>query len=392
MSGHRDRAAVVDAVREDLLTRPGELDPDRVARVLSASGTVVGARELLELTALARDHLTGLGDLQDLARPGVTDLLVNPDGSVWEEDGDGLRRTARHLDPDEARSLAVRLATSAGRRLDDASPFVDARLPGGARLHALLPPLSTGATALSLRFPARHGFSLTELGRTGMVDALGDRLLRAVVRSRAAFVVSGGTGTGKTTLLAAMLGEAPARERIIVLEDSRELEIDHPHVVSLQSRPAGAEGSGGVDLVALVRQSLRMRPDRLVLGECRGAEVRELLQALNTGHEGGCGTVHANAAADVPARLEALGALGGLDPQALATQAVSALDLVVHLGRHQGRRRLVEIARLRRGGDGLLEAVLAVDLWGRRPHAGPAWGDLCRRIELPTDLVGEEGS
>ena len=146
MTGNRDRAAVVDAVREDLLTRPGALDPDRVARVLFAAGTVVGARELLELTALARDHLTGLGDLQDLARPGVTDLLVNPDGSVWEEDGEGLRRTARHLDPDQARSLAVRLATSAGRRLDDACPFVDARLPGGARLHALLPPLSTGAT------------------------------------------------------------------------------------------------------------------------------------------------------------------------------------------------------------------------------------------------------
>lgn len=387
MNAHRDRAALVAAIREDLLTRPGNLAPDRVARVLREAGVVVGARELLELTTTARDHLTGLGELQDLVRVGVTDLLVNPDGTVWEEDAAGLRRTGRTLDAEQARDLAVRLATSAGRRLDDASPFVDARLPSGARLHALLPPLSSGGTVLSLRFPAAQGFSLVELRRAALFDQAGEQLIRAVLRSRAAFVISGGTGTGKTTLLAAMLSAADARERLIVLEDSRELDVDHPHVVSLQSRPPSAEGAGGVSLVDLVRQSLRMRPDRLVLGECRGAEVRELLQALNTGHEGGCGTVHANASVDVPARLEALGALGGLDPRSLTTQAISALDVVLHLGRDGGRRRLLEVARLRRGPDGLLQAVPALDLHGDRPVPGPAWEDLCRRINLDPDAL-----
>lgn len=380
---------LIDAVRDDLVHYPGEVDVPRVARLLRAQGRVAGAVELLRLTAQLRDHVHGLGPLQDLATPGVTDILVNPDGSVWAEDARGLHRTGVRLDAEQARSLAVRLATAGGRRLDDASPCADAHLPDGTRLHAVLPPLSTGGTLISLRRPARTRFGLEDLERHGTLTPPARRVLEATIAARAAFVISGGTGTGKTTLLSAMLSAADPSERIVIVEDARELDPDHPHVVHLQARHANAEGAGAVDLAALVRQCLRMRPDRVVVGECRGAEVRELLQALNTGHEGGCGTLHANTARDVPARLEALGALGGLDPAALATQAVSALDLVLHLARRGTRRTLDHVAVLDRDAHGALRAQLAVDVSGPRPVPGPGLEALCRRIGMsPADLGG----
>lgn len=382
MSAAATTDALVERVREDLVEHPGPLDVPRVARILRGQGTVVGAAELLRLVAVLRDHVEGLGPLQDLAVDGVTDILVNADGSVWIDDADGLRPTRRRLEPEAARALAVRLATAGGRRLDDASPCADAHLPDGTRLHAVLPPLSSGGTLISLRRPARRRLSLADLEAAGGMSAGARRALEAIVAARAAFLVSGGTGTGKTTTLGAMLATVPARERVVIVEDARELDPDHPHVVHLQARHANTEGAGAVDLTALVRQCLRMRPDRIVVGECRGAEVRELLQALNTGHEGGCGTVHANTAADVPARLEALGALGGLDPLALATQAASALDLVVHLGRRGGRRRCEQIALLVRGDTGRLAAVPALDLTGDRPAPLAGSAALARRLGL----------
>ena len=175
--------------------------------------------------------------------------------------------------------------------------------------------------------------TLAELEARSMFPPGWAGLLRQLVRRRVAFVVSGGTGVGKTTLLGALLGEAPATERVIVVEDVRELRVDQPQVVRLEARPANVEGAGEVTLTTLVRQALRMRPDRLVLGEARGAEIRELLAALNTGHEGGCGTLHANSAGDVVARFEALGALAGMSPAAVHAQLVSAVDVVVHVGR-----------------------------------------------------------
>jgi pilus assembly protein CpaF len=185
--------------------------------------------------------------------------------------------------------------------------------------------------------------------------------------ARTAFLVSGGTGSGKTTLLASLLGLVPAHERIIVVEDSRELNPDHPHCIRLEARVANAEGAGAVTLTQLVRQALRMRPDRLVVGEVRGAELVDLLIALNTGHEGGCGTVHANAAATVPARLEALAALGGLGREAAHSQIAAAVSVVVHVARDEGRRRVGEVAVLRRAADGLVvtEAALEVTPDGR---------------------------
>ena len=377
---------LLDLVREDLVRSPGPIDVPRIVRVLRRQGRVLGAAATLELTAQLRDHVDGLGPLQALAVPGVTDLLVNDDGTVWVDDADGLHRTALRLGPAQARELAVRLATSGGRRLDDAVPWVDAHLPSGIRFHAVLPPLSPGGAIISLRLPAAQRLDLADLQALGAFTPAARAVLDAIVAARVPFLVTGGTGTGKSTLLAAMLATAPPSERLVVVEDVLELAIDHPHVVHLQSRHPNSEGAGAVDLTALVRQSLRMRPDRIVLGECRGAEVRELLQALNTGHEGGCGTVHANTAADVPARLEALGALGGLDRSALATQVASALQVVVHLGRHDGVRRLEEIALLERTADGTLSARTALRPEGGTLHEEPAAAALADRLRCSVEL------
>lgn len=375
--------SLLELVREDLVRDPGPVDVPRLARALRSQGRVLGAAATLQLTAQVRDHIDGLGPLQMLTGPGVTDLLVNGDGSVWVDDAEGLHRAPICLGRAQARDLAVRLATSAGRRLDDAVPWADAHLPSGIRFHAVLPPLSTGGAILSLRLPGGPELDLDALEQLGALTAEVREVLRAIVSARVPFLITGGTGTGKSTLLAAMLAEAPATERIVAVEDVLELDIDHPHVIHLQARHANTEGAGEVDLTALVRQSLRMRPDRIVLGECRGGEVRELLQALNTGHEGGCGTVHANTAADVPARLEALGALGGLDRAALAAQVASALEVVIQLGRRCGTRCLTEIALLRRGPDGMLTTSTALTVEGASLQEGPAAAELAARLAAP---------
>ena len=380
IAAQEDLGPLLELVREDLVRSPGAVDVPRIVRVLGRQGRVLGAAATLELTARIRDHVDGLGPLQSLVAPDVTDLLVNDDGTVWVDGAEGLHRTAVRLGPAQARDLAVRLATVGGRRLDDAMPWADAHLPSGIRFHAVLPPLSPGGAILSLRLPSRERLDLDDLERLGALTPAVREVLRALVRSRVPFLVTGGTGTGKSTLLAAMLHEALPQERIVVVEDVLELAVEHPHVVHLQARHANSEGAGAVDLTALVRQSLRMRPDRIVLGECRGGEIRELLQALNTGHDGGCGTVHANTAADVPARLEALGALGGLDRAALASQVASALEVVIHLGRRDGRRALEEVAVLRRGSDGLLETATALRVQEGRLEEGPAAESLARRL------------
>src|SRR5262249_36024096 len=233
-----------------------------------------------------------------------------------------------------------------GRRLDDASPFVDATMPDGTRLHAVLPPI-TAHPAISLRILQRRRFTLAQLAAPDQAE-----LLAAVVAARLAVLVSGGTASGKTTLLGGMLATARPEERLVVIEDAAELEIDHPHVVRLVTRAPNVEGQGAIGLRELVRQALRMRPDRLIVGEFRGAEMAELLVALNTGHEGGAATLHANAAADVPARLYALGALGGLSPAAVTSQGASALDVGLRLRRTRtGDRRVAEIGLLDRLGD-----------------------------------------
>ncbi|WP_413102002.1 TadA family conjugal transfer-associated ATPase [Streptomyces sp. Inha503] len=353
---------LLDAVRLRLAGSGAEPTPARVASALREEGRLLGDTEVLGVVETLRSELVGSGPLEPLlAARDVTDVLVTAPDEVWVDRGSGLERTGvTFLDAAAVRRLAQRLAAVAGRRLDDARPWVDARLPDGTRLHAVLPPVAVGSTCLSLRVVRPRAFSLAELEAAGTVPPDGARLLRAMLDARLSYLISGGTGSGKTTLLSTLLGLVGPRERIVLAEDSAELRPDHPHVVRLETRPANQEGRGQVTLRDLVRQALRMRPDRLVVGEVRGAEVTDLLGALNTGHEGGCGTVHANTAADVPARLEALGSTAGLDRAALHSQLAAALSVVVHLVRDRaGRRRIAELHVLDRDRAGFVTTVPA---------------------------------
>jgi pilus assembly protein CpaF len=274
--------------------------------------------------------------------------------------------------------LAQRLAAGCGRRLDDGCPYVDARLADGIRMHAVLPPVATAGPYISLRTFHLLAFTLGDLVEAGTISAAGAGLLAAIVAARLAFVVSGGTGSGKTTLLRTLLGIVPHDERIVLVEDAAELRPAHPHVVGLQCRTANVEGTGEVGLRELVRQALRMRPDRLVIGECRGAEVIDLLGALNTGHDGGAGTLHANGAVDVPARLEALGLLGGIPRAALHAQIAAALQVVVHLRRERTGRVVEQVCLLLPTGAG--RVIGAVTAWHRGTGPGPAANALIRLL------------
>lgn len=280
----------------------------------------------------------------------VTDVFVNGSRGLWVDRGAGaIRDSLWRADEDAVRELALALIGLGGRHVDEASPCVDVRLTSGMRIHAVLPPISTAGTTLSIRIPRVVRPTLDDLEARGMFRAHPGSLewLRSLVADRVNVLVTGAAGSGKTTLLAALLAAAPASERIVTIEDVAELTIAHPHHIALEARQPNLEGAGGIGLARLVREALRMRPDRLVLGECRGDEVRELLAALNTGHDGGAGTVHASGLREVPARLEALGALAGLDDAALARQAVSAIGAVVHVGRNaDGTRTLVGAGRL----------------------------------------------
>ncbi|MFI1394112.1 TadA family conjugal transfer-associated ATPase [Streptomyces sp. NPDC020681] len=375
-------AGLLDAVRQRLAESGAEPTPARVAAALRAQGRLLGDAEVLGGTEELRCELVGTGPLEPLlADPSVTDVLVSAPDRVWVDRGGGLELTGiTFADAASVRRLAQRLAAVAERRLDDARPWVDARLPDGTRMHAVIPPVAVGSTCLSLRVVRPRAFSMDELVAAGTVPPGGDRVLRALIDARLSYLISGGTGSGKTTLLSSLLGLVGERERIVLAEDSAELRPEHPHVVRLESRTANQEGAGLVTLRDLVRQALRMRPDRLVVGEVRGAEVTELLAALNTGHEGGCGTVHANAAADVPARLEALGTAAGLDRAALHSQLAAALSVVIHLVRDRGgRRRIAEVHVLERDAAGLVMTVPALR-WGADAFAYERGWDRLRSL------------
>lgn len=331
------------AVREQLARGGAELSPQRVAAALRGRGRPVGDATVLAVHDALRRDVLGAGPLDPLlALPGVTDVLVNGADQVWFDRGDGLERADVCFADDAAvRRLAQRLAAVGGRRLDDATPYADLRLPDGTRFHAVLAPLARPGTVISLRVPRRRVFTLDDLQGAGAVSPDGARLLHRIVERRLAFLVSGGTGSGKTTLLNALLSLVDPGERVVLVEDSSELRPDHPHVVALEARPPNIEGSGEITMRDLVRQALRMRPDRLIVGEVRGGEVVDLLAAMNTGHEGGCGTLHANSAADVPQRVASLAMAAGLGRDAALGQLAAAVDLVVHLHRPRGGARRV---------------------------------------------------
>jgi pilus assembly protein CpaF len=387
----------------DQIRRGRQPDPDVLAAVAGVDVATAGSGGVAARRGQLHAQLLGAGPLEALLdETGVTDVAVNGDGSVWVDRGSGMELVDLEVGgPSELRRLAVRLAGLAGRRLDETAPYVDAVLPSGVRLHAVLPPVVEGGPHLTFRVPSRVTPSLLELTGLGMLPQDWAPVLTALVRRRVSFVVSGGTGVGKTTLLGALLGEAAPSERIVVVEDVRELRVDRPQVVRLEARPPNIEGAGEITLTTLVRQALRMRPDRLVLGEARGPEVRELLTALNTGHEGGCGTVHANSAADVVARFEALGALAGLSLSAVHAQLVSAVDVVIHVRRGASdgsvRREVQSVAVLVRGPQGRPEVHDALSTnravsgdaaqstAEARGWSGPGWPRLAQLIGWPLD-------
>ncbi len=376
--------SLFDRVRERLATESATLRPIAVAAAIRAeSGGMLGDADVLSNLRLVETELTGAGILEPLLRAeGTTDVLVSAPDQVWVDDGNELRRSEIRF-PDEAsvRRLAQRLAASAGRRLDDAQPWVDAQLNHvgtgryTVRLHAVLPPVAVAGTCVSLRVLRPATQDLAALAASGAIDPQAMQLVSDIISARLAFLVSGGTGAGKTTLLAAALGAVDDRERIVCVEDAAELAPKHPHLIRLVARGVNIEGAGEITLRQLVRQALRMRPDRIVVGEVRGAEVVDLLAALNTGHDGGAGTVHANSPAEVAARLEALAALGGLDRAALHSQLAAAVQVVLHVSRGRHGRYLSEIAVLQRDAGGWVRSL-------------PVW-QVDRGLQRGAELLGQ---
>ena len=375
---------VLERVQRRLADEQETPTPERLAELIREEAVVISDVDVLELMRRLREETTGVGPLEPLLAAGdVTDICVNGAGRVFVDRGRGLERAeVAGLDSDsDVRRLATRLALRSGRRLDDARPFCDGHLtrPDGTllRFHAVLAPTAKPGTCLSLRVLRTATASLEDLRLRGSVDAERADLLRELVRRRRSFLVVGGTGSGKTTLLSALLAEVGPEERIVAIEDTLELTPDHPHVVNLTTRAANTEGAGEISVADLVRQSLRMRPDRIVVGEIRGAEVIDLLAALNTGHEGGAGTLHANSIHEVPARLEALAALGGLDRAGLHAQLAAAVDAVVVVKRlADGTRRVQQI--------GVLEGNPVVPRVVWDADAGPAdgYGALLDELEV----------
>ncbi|SEI39364.1 pilus assembly protein CpaF [Arthrobacter sp. yr096] len=385
--GRKLDSLLLETVRESVLAGNGSVTPSTVAAAVQASGRLLGTAGALEAAESINAELNGLGQLQQLAHdPAVTDIFVNGPDSVWFDRGRGLERSSVHFDSEQQiRQLAARLVSAGGRRLDDGSPCVDVRLKGGYRVHAVLAPISTAGTLLSIRIRREKVFTLAELRERGMFSEQVEVVLRTIMAHKLSFLISGATGSGKTTLLSTMLGLSHPKERLVLIEDAAELNPVHPHVVTLESRHGNLEGGGALDLGELVRQALRMRPDRLIVGECRGAEVRELLTALNTGHTGGGGTIHANTARAVPARLVALGALAGLNAEAVRLQVSSALDVVIHVDRTQAGRKVASIGLLKDTTDGQ-QVVPALSLGRSGMVPGPGWSELSERLSMAPDV------
>jgi pilus assembly protein CpaF len=387
---------IATRVRHRFATEGTAVTPATVVSAIRADpgAAVLGDTTVLRMATRVHHDLVGAGPLAPLLDdPEVTDVLVNG-VQVWVDRGRGLQPVPIALGtPEDVRRLAQRLAAACGRRLDEGSPYADARLPDGTRLHAVLPPVATTGPYLSLRTFRQRPFTLDDLVQHGTLARPVAALLAAVVAARLAYLVTGGTGSGKTTLLNTLLGLVPPTERIVLVEDAAELRPVHPHVVGLQARTSNVEGAGSVGLSDLVRQALRMRPDRLVVGECRGAEIVDLLCALNTGHDGGAGTLHANTPADVPARLEALGLLGGLPRAALHAQVTAALQVLLQVRRGSAGRVLEAVCLLLPAGPERL--VTVVPAWVRGRGLGPAASALARLIAdravpVPPMLAGAE--
>lgn len=373
---------LLEKVQRRMVSESIGVDAAETARLVREEAGAISDVDVLELLRKLRHDSTGVGKLEQLLLiAGVTDIVVNGPEQIWFDRGRGMERSEIVFESDaEVRRLAARLSVACGARLDDAQPFANGRLHRSdgsqIRVHALLSPPAEGGTCLSLRILRQAVTTLDQLVELGTLDREMAHLLRAMVRAKLAFLVVGGTGSGKTTLLSALLAEVPEDERILCIEDTAELQPPHPHVVSLVARSSNIEGSGEISLADLLRQALRMRPDRIVVGEIRGGEVVDLLAALNTGHDGGAGTVHANSLSEIPARMEALAALGGLDGPALHSQLSAAVKVVLAMRRASSGRQLHQL--------GILQGnpVTTTVIWDAHGGHEPGFEEFRRQVGL----------
>lgn len=307
--------------------------------------------DLSVLIASIQNEVMGLGPIEPLmADPSVSDVLVNGAHAVYVERHGMLEKTPVVFgDDDHVYRIIERIVSRVGRRIDESSPMVDARLPDGSRVNAIIPPLALDGPILSIRRFSASPLGVKELVKLGTITEEIATVLQALVKAKINFLISGGTGSGKTTLLNMMSAFVPANERIVTIEDAAELRLQQPHVVRLETRPANVEGRGEVSQRALVRNSLRMRPDRIVIGEVRGPEVLDMLQAMNTGHEGSMTTIHANSPRDALSRLENMVGLTGLSIglKPLRQQIASAISVVIQIARlADGKRKLISLQEI----------------------------------------------
>lgn len=365
------------SIRSKLIQVPRPINAESIVQVIRETIPTISPTALINTADEIMADTIGFGPIEKLfSKPGITDILVNNFSDVWIDQGSGLERAQVSWDSEAAlRDFAARLAASVNRRLDDVSPFVDAQLKNGIRFHAIIPPLSNKGTAMSFRIPNQKQFTLNQLVELGTVDHSIAEILKRIIKSKISFAISGNTGSGKTSILGALLSEVEPSERILVIEDSAELKINHPHVVSLQARGANAEGIGQVELTQLIKQALRMRPDRIVIGEVRGTEVLDLLIALNTGHQGGCVTLHANNTHSVISRIEALGLLAKIPKVAIHSLLKQAIQVLLHVQRTKEGRKLTEISLISENANGSLHVLPALDLVTQR-KLQPGWDQL----------------
>jgi pilus assembly protein CpaF len=337
--------AVIDEKRARLQIR------DVANRLINEEAAPLSVIQRRQVVRQIEDEVMGLGPLEPLlADPSVSDILVNGPNSIYVERSGKLQRTAVRFN-DDAHLLNIidRIVSKVGRRIDESTPMVDARLTDGSRVNAIIPPLAIDGPILSIRRFRKDALNIDDLVRYGSLNPALVGLLRAIVMARLNVMISGGTGSGKTTLLNAMSAFIPERERIVTIEDSAELQLQQPHVVRLETRQVNVEGRGQITQRDLVRNSLRMRPDRIVVGEVRGGEALDMLQAMNTGHDGSLTTVHANSSRDALSRVETMVAMTGITfpIAALRNQIASAIDVIIHMERQEdGCRRIISVQEI----------------------------------------------
>jgi pilus assembly protein CpaF len=324
---------------------------EQLHRALAQERIAIGAAERQAVLQSVFDDILGYGPIDNLLRdPTVSEIMVNgPEQVFIERDGKLVPTDVKFVDEGHLRRIIDKIVSQVGRRVDEATPMVDARLPDGSRVNVIVHPLSIGGPFLTIRRFRADPFTVTDLIGMGTMSDQVAHFADCCVRGRLNVVVSGGTGTGKTTLLNVFSSFIPADDRIITIEDAKELQLQQPHVLCLEARPPNIEGRGEIRIRDLVRNALRMRPDRIVVGEARGAEALDMLQAMNTGHDGSLTTVHSNAPRDTLSRIETMALMAGMDlpVRVIREQMASALDLIVHLSRlRDGTRRITHVSEV----------------------------------------------